>query len=98
MVTTRPVKGVLFRRICVANRLKIIDDTMIDTLVKMSGITHKVFIEQDSITENRQKWINKYSGTITKTRTNKEIPVISYNDLALIRSISCEPYYSGVYV
>lgn len=64
--------------------LKSTDDSMLDTLQKMSGITHKTFIEQKSVTRDLQRLLMPNEGKVTYTSTTKEVPVISYNDMAFI--------------
>lgn len=57
---------------------------MIDTLVKMSGTTHKSYIEQKSITRDQEKMFMRNEGKVTYTAQTKEEPVIKYNDFAFI--------------
>lgn len=64
--------------------LKSTDDSMIDTLQKMSGTTHKVFKEQKTVTRDLEKLFLKNEGKVAYVFQNKEIPVISYNDLCFI--------------
>lgn len=64
--------------------LKSTDDSMLDTLQKMSGVRHKVYRDSKSVTKNAEKVAFKTAGTVTYNMTAKEIPVISYNDLAFL--------------
>ena len=64
--------------------LKSTDDSMLDTLQKMSGTRHKVYRDSKSVTKNAEKVAFKTAGTVTYNMTAKEIPVISYNDLAFL--------------
>lgn len=64
--------------------LKSTDDSMLDTLQKMSGTRHQVYRDSKSVTKNAEKVAFKTVGTVTYNMTAKEIPVISYNDLAFL--------------
>ena len=64
--------------------LKSTDDTMIDTLQKMSGTTHKSFIDSKTVTIDMEKLWLKNEGKVPYTITTREVPVISYNDFAFI--------------
>lgn len=67
--------------------LKSTDDSMLDTLQKMSGITHKSFTDSKSVTRDMEtifKGMSANEGKATYTMTTKEVPVISYNDMAFI--------------
>ncbi|PZU04630.1 MAG: ATPase [Gordonia sp. (in: high G+C Gram-positive bacteria)] len=64
--------------------LKSTDDSMLDTLQKMSGVRHQVYRDSKSVTKNAEKVAFKTAGTVTYNMTAKEIPVISYNDLAFL--------------
>ena len=57
---------------------------MIDTLQKMSGTTHKSFTDSKTITKDMQKLMMQNEGKASYTMTTKEVPVISYNDMAFI--------------
>lgn len=57
---------------------------MIDTLQKMSGTTHKSFTDSKTITRDMQKLMMQNEGKASYTMTTKEVPVISYNDMAFI--------------
>ena len=57
---------------------------MLDTLQKMSGTTHKSFADSKTITiDSEAIWMQK-KGEHSVTITTKEVPVISYNDMAFI--------------
>ena len=57
---------------------------MLDTLQKMSGTTHRVFSDQESITTDVGRWFFRKDDKRTTTNSVKEVPVISYNDMAFI--------------
>lgn len=64
--------------------LKSTDDSMLDTLQKMSGTTHRVFSDQRSVTRDLTKLFMPNEGKLNITMNVKEMPVISYNDMAFI--------------
>ena len=64
--------------------LKSTDDSMLDTLVKLSGQTHESLIESKTITRDNERILNKNEGRISYTMSTKERPVISFNDLLFI--------------
>ena len=64
--------------------LKSTDDSMIETLSKMSGVTHKSFTDSKTITCDIQKIMMRNEGKTSYTMTTRELPVISYNDMAFI--------------
>lgn len=64
--------------------LKSTDDAMLDTLQKMSGTTHKSFTDSKSVTRDMQKLMMQNEGKVSYTMTTKEMPVISFNDMAFI--------------
>lgn len=65
--------------------LKSTDDAMIETLQKMSGTKHEVYRDSKSITRDVSKLgPMKNEGRVTYNMAVKEIPVISYNDLAYL--------------
>lgn len=64
--------------------LKSTDDSMLDTLQKMSGTTHKSYRDSKTITQDVQKLALQTDGKVSYTYTTKEEPVISYNDLAYL--------------
>ena len=66
--------------------LKSTDDSMLETLSKMSGIRHKAYKESKTITQDQGSMVKmtKVEGKVSYTMTLKEEPVISYNDMAFI--------------
>ena len=64
--------------------LKSTDDSMLDTLQKMSGITHKSFTDSKTITVDKERIWMQNEGKASYTMTTKEVPVITYNDMAFI--------------
>lgn len=66
--------------------LKSTDDSMLDTLQKMSGIRHVTRKDSKVVTENRKSMFKAFrnEGMVSVTSTTKEEPVISYNDMAFI--------------
>lgn len=65
--------------------LKSTDDAMIDTLVKMSGVTHEARVDQKTITKDNDRFLNKTEGKISYTMATKERPVIQFNDFMFIK-------------
>lgn len=60
---------------------------MLDTLQKMSGTTHKSFTDSKTVTRDMEtifKGMSANEGKASYTMTTKEVPVISYNDMAFI--------------
>ena len=67
--------------------LKSTDDSMLDTLQKMSGTTHRSFTDSKTITRDTEaifKNLSANEGKVSYTMTTREVPVISYNDMAFI--------------
>ena len=64
--------------------LKSTDDSMLDTLQKMSGTTHRSFTDSKTITKDKQRLFMQNESKASYTMTTKEVPVISYNDMAFI--------------
>lgn len=66
--------------------LKSTDDSMLDTLQKMSGTRHVVYRDSKTVTKDVEKIIKfgSIEGKVSYTMTAKEEPVISYNDMAFI--------------
>ncbi|MCX5103426.1 type IV secretory system conjugative DNA transfer family protein [Streptomyces sp. NBC_00439] len=65
--------------------LKSTDDSMIETLEKMSGKTHKSYIDSKQISQDLDKVVGgKTEGRVSYTMNTKEEPLISYNDMAFI--------------
>lgn len=57
---------------------------MLDTLQKMSGTTHKSFIDSKTVTTDKQRLFMQNESKLSYTVTTKEVPVIMYNDMAFI--------------
>ncbi|MBD0673917.1 ATPase [Streptomyces sp. CBMA156] len=65
--------------------LKSTDDSMIETLEKMSGKTHRSYRDSKQISQDLDKLIGgKTEGRVSYTMTTKEEPLISYNDMAFL--------------
>ena len=64
--------------------LKSTDDSMLDTLQKMSGTTHRSYIDSKTVTTDKQRLFMQNESKLSYTMTTKEVPVISYNDMAFI--------------
>lgn len=66
--------------------LKSTDDTMIETLTKMSGVQHRVVRDSKTVTQDTQQIIKgmNVEGKVSYNLTAKEETVISYNDLAFL--------------
>lgn len=64
--------------------LKSTDNDMIETLSKMSGITHKVYRDGKTVTTDVEKILLPTEGKISYNMGAKERPLISYNDLAYL--------------
>lgn len=65
--------------------LKSTDDSMIETLEKMSGKTHRSYRDSKQISQDLDKVIGgKTEGRVSYTMNTKEEPLISYNDLAFL--------------
>lgn len=64
--------------------LKSTDDSMIDTLQKMSGTTHRSYTDSKTVTRDNERLMMKNEGKTSYTMTTREEPVIKYNDMAFI--------------
>lgn len=64
--------------------LKSTDDSMIETLSKMSGVWHKSYRDSKTVTKDVEKLMLRNEGKVSYTTTTKEEPVISYTDLATL--------------
>ncbi|MDP9903192.1 type IV secretory system conjugative DNA transfer family protein [Arthrobacter bambusae] len=66
--------------------LKSTDDSMIDTLQKMSGTRHTVYRDSKTVTKDVENILNftNIEGKVSYTMAAKEEPLISYNDMAFI--------------
>ncbi|WP_246486563.1 type IV secretory system conjugative DNA transfer family protein [Kribbella qitaiheensis] len=65
--------------------LKSTDDSMLETLEKMSGTTHKSYIDSKQISQDLDKIVGgRTEGRVSYTMTTKQEPLIKYNDMAFI--------------
>lgn len=64
--------------------LKSTDDTMLDTLVKLSGTRHVVNRDSKTVTKDVKDVIGQVDGKVSYTSSTKEEPVISFNDLVFL--------------
>ena len=66
--------------------LKSTDDSMIETLSKMSGTRHKTYADGKTVTKDIKALVKSLSneGKVSITLSTKEEPVIAYNDMAFI--------------
>lgn len=66
--------------------LKSTDDSMIETLSKMSGVRHRTYTDSKTVTKDiaAMTSFSKNEAKVSYTMTTKEEPVISYNDMASI--------------
>ena len=66
--------------------LKSTDDSMIETLSKMSGVRHRTYTDSKTVTKDiaAMTSFTKNEDKVSYTMTTKEEPVISYNDMASI--------------
>lgn len=64
--------------------LKSTDDTMIETLSKMSGTRHRVYKDSKTVTKDVEKLAMRTEGKASYTMSAKEEPVISMNDMMYI--------------
>lgn len=66
--------------------LKSTDDSMLETLEKMSGTRHVAYRDSKTVTKNAEQ-VMKFTnveGKVSYTMSAKEEPVIKYNDLAFL--------------
>lgn len=75
--------------------LKSTDDAMLDTLQKMSGVTHKVYKDGKNVTRDMEKLILQNEGKVTINLSVKEQPVIQYNDLAFLPKCNSIVFRAG---
>lgn len=77
--------------------LKSTDDSMIETLSKMSGVRHRTYTDSKTITKNVEAMtsFSKNEGKVSYTMTTKEEPVISYNDMASIPQCNSIVFRAG---
>lgn len=64
--------------------LKSTDDSMLDTLQKMSGTRHVTYGSSKSVTVDKERMFMQVEGKVSVTYQTAEEPVISYNDFAFI--------------
>lgn len=57
---------------------------MLDTLEKLSGKTHKSYIESKTLTRDMKAMVNQMEGKISYTKSTQEKPVISFNNMLFI--------------
>lgn len=76
--------------------LKSTDDSMIDTLVKMSGTTHEARVDQKTVTRDNERLWYKNEGKISYTMATKERPVIQFNDFMFIEQRNSIVIKAGV--
>lgn len=57
---------------------------MIRTLEELSGVTHKSYIDQKTVTKDNEKLFLANEGKTGYTMTTKEVPVITKNDMLFI--------------
>lgn len=91
-------KSGYFRLKCVTKTiifLKSTDDAMLDTLQKMSGVTHKVYKDGKNVTRDMEKLILQNEGKVTINLSVKEQPVIQYNDLAFLPKCNSIVFRAG---
>ena len=75
--------------------LKSTDETMLETLQKMSGITHRVYRNSKTVTRREGKFLNKNEDTISVTLASQEEAVITYNDMAFINDRNSMVFRAG---
>ena len=64
--------------------IKSSDDSLIDTFVKMTGVTHRVYGSSKTVTRDLEKLWMKNKGEVSLSYSAVEEPVISYNDFYFI--------------
>ncbi|WP_026117778.1 type IV secretory system conjugative DNA transfer family protein [Nocardiopsis alkaliphila] len=66
--------------------LKSTDDSMLETLEKMSGKRHTTYMDSKTVTQDKGRLIKgtNVESKVSYTMSTREEPVISYNDLAFI--------------
>lgn len=77
--------------------LKSTDDSMLQTLEKMSGTTHQTYADSKTITQDVKSLIKMTAteGKQSITMTTKEEPVIKYNDMAFIEERNSIVFRAG---
>ena len=64
--------------------LKSPDDTLLETLSKMSGTRHEAYIDSKTVNKDLNRVVSQTDERISYTMATKEVPLISYNDMANI--------------
>ena len=64
--------------------LKSTDDSMIDTLVKMSGQTHEVHQDSLTVTKDKERLLLPNEGKVSMTVSVQQTSVLKYNDFAFL--------------
>ncbi|MFK0244576.1 type IV secretory system conjugative DNA transfer family protein [Amycolatopsis azurea] len=65
--------------------LKSTDDSMIEQLEKMSGRTHRSYVDSKQISQDLHKIVGgKTEGRVSYTMSTRDEPLISYNDMAFL--------------
>ena len=75
--------------------LKSTDDSMIDTLQKMSGVRHRAYTDSKTVTKDMERLFLQTEGKVSYTMAVKEEPVISYNDMAFISERNSMVFSAG---
>lgn len=77
--------------------LKSTDDSMIETLEKMSGKRHVAYTDSKTVTKDMERVLKfgNVEGKVSYTMNTKEEPVISYNDMAFIESQNSIVFSAG---
>lgn len=75
--------------------LKSTDDSMLDTLQKMSGTTHRVYKDSKTVTRDAERLFMQNEGKVSYTMNVREEPVIKYNDMAFINERNSIVFRAG---
>lgn len=75
--------------------LKSTDDSMLDTLQKMSGTQHRAYKDSKTVTRDLEAMLMQNEGRMSVTVTVREEPVISYNDMAFIPQCNSIVFRAG---
>lgn len=78
--------------------LKSTDDTMIETLTKMSGTRHRAVRDSKTVTQDTERLIEglNVEGKVSYTIATKEEAVITYNDLAFLSERNSIVFSAGI--
>lgn len=84
--TKRDVYGDSVDKIIQGNTANIVflkspDDTLLETLSKMSGTRHEAYIDSKTINKDLNRIVSQTDERISYTMATKEVPLISYNDM-----------------